>query len=166
MKETRAQKRAREAAAQPAADPRSQEALELLATVVAVRPGDPTLLDLAGTVERIIQSHAVGIVTGETQAADVATLIVSQPIIWSGIARLQRIVTRHQPRRWAADSGTEVCSSCRVAWPCEEAVILGLAPAEQLEHGLPPIPLGAALPDGRTLDDLRKESHREQPTDQ
>lgn len=103
------------------------EALELLASV-ATAPGDTTLQDLHATFTRLLQHHAAGIVLGDTDPADVAMLLVSQPVVWSGIVRVQRIAARHTPRRWDPQSDTVVCSAGCGSWPCEEATILGLVP--------------------------------------
>lgn len=103
------------------------EALALLASV-ASPPGDTTLQDLHATITRILRGKTIALVLEEVQPADVAMLIVSQPIIWSGIVRLQRIAARHQPRRWREDSDTVVCAAGCGSFPCEDAILLGLAP--------------------------------------
>lgn len=108
-------------------DQRATEALELLASVVAP-PGDTALQDLHTTITRILRAKTIALVLEEVQPADVAMLIVSQPVVWSGIVRMQRIAARHQPRRWSDDSPTQVCSAGCGSWPCDEAEILGLVP--------------------------------------
>lgn len=111
-------------------DQRAAEALELLASVVAP-PGNTALQDLHATITRILRGRTIALVLEEVQPADVAMLIVSQPIVWSGIVRLQRIAARHRPRAWGPDSSTTVCSAGCGSWPCEEAEILGLVPTSR-----------------------------------
>lgn len=65
------------------------------------------------------------------------------PLIAAGTdarARITAAGARHFARSWSPDSETIVCNACRTAWPCEDAVLLGLIPATPEESAPCPPP--------------------------
>lgn len=87
--------------------------------------------DLRVSSGRLIRNGAAGVVLGESDPEDIAVVVLSQPAVWhvlTAAALLERIACRHYPIPRVAGSRDLICGSCRTAWGCDEAVLLGLAP--------------------------------------
>jgi hypothetical protein len=94
------------------------------------------LTPLEASTARLIHSGAAALELGSTWAEDTARVVLAQPAVRDGLAAasvLAQVADRHRPVRWATDSNTEVCPTCHVGAPCDEAVLLGIAPPPHAE---------------------------------
>lgn len=100
-----------------------------------------TDVELPAVVHRVAEQIERGF-RGLAPAESVAGVIVSSGEIAAGLAALpvlEQLKARHFSRTWGGivtvegetrpvrDDRVTVCSSCNVAWPCDDAKILGVA---------------------------------------